>query len=344
MLSQESKIADGDAIKEEEMKLMKERELLEVRELLEMYRDMVRIREFEEACPKLYSQGKMGGFLHLYSGQEAVGVGVAHAMHKDDYMICAYREHGLALAKGIPPGPVMAELFGKATGVSKGKGGSMHMYDAELRFMGGYGIVGGHLPLSVGIGQAILYRETDEVAVCLFGDGATNQGVFHEAMNMAALYKVPVVFVCENNGYGIGTSVARASAVEQLYKKSCAYETPGLKVDGMDVLEVYEAVRTAVQNAREGGGPTYIEAITYRFRGHSISDPGTYRSEQEKKIWRQRDPIPNFAEWLLNEGHTDRGEIENIEKEEKKRIEEAIRFAEESPDPDPEELWTDVYA
>jgi pyruvate dehydrogenase E1 component alpha subunit len=326
------------------MKSKKERELLEDRELLEMYRDMVRIREFEESCPKLYSQGKMGGFLHLYSGQEAVGVGVAHAMHKDDYMIGAYREHGLALAKGIPPGPVMAELFGKATGVSKGKGGSMHMYDADLRFMGGYGIVGGHLPLAVGIGQAILYRETDEVAVCLFGDGATNQGVFHEAMNMAALYKVPVVFVCENNGYGIGTSVIRASAVEQLYKKSCAYETPGLKVDGMDVLEVYENVRNAVQRAREGGGPTYIEAITYRFRGHSISDPGTYRSEQEKKIWRERDPIPNFAEWLLEKGHAEREDLEKIKNEEKKRIDEAIRFADESPDPDPEELWTDVYA
>jgi pyruvate dehydrogenase E1 component alpha subunit len=326
------------------MKSKKERELLEDRELLEMYRDMVRIREFEESCPKLYSQGKMGGFLHLYSGQEAVGVGVAHAMHKDDYMIGADREHGLALAKGIPPGPVMAELFGKATGVSKGKGGSMHMYDADLRFMGGYGIVGGHLPLAVGIGQAILYRETDEVAVCLFGDGATNQGVFHEAMNMAALYKVPVVFVCENNGYGIGTSVIRASAVEQLYKKSCAYETPGLKVDGMDVLEVYENVRNAVQRAREGGGPTYIEAITYRFRGHSISDPGTYRSEQEKKIWRERDPIPNFAEWLLEKGHAEREDLEKIKNEEKKRIDEAIRFADESPDPDPEELWTDVYA
>jgi pyruvate dehydrogenase E1 component alpha subunit len=326
------------------MKSKKDRELLEARELLEMYRDMVRIREFEEACPKLYSQGKMGGFLHLYSGQEAVGVGVAHAMHRDDYMISAYREHGLALAKGIPPGSVMAELFGKATGVSKGKGGSMHMYDAELRFMGGYGIVGGHLPLAVGIGQAILYRETDEVAVCLFGDGATNQGVFHEAMNMAALYKVPVVFVCENNGYGIGTSVSRASAVEQLYKKSCAYETPGLKVDGMDVLEVYENVRTAVQRAREGNGPTYIEAITYRFRGHSISDPGTYRSEQEKKIWRERDPIPNFAEWLVREGHAEREDLEKIENGEKKRIEEAIRFADESPEPDSEELWTDVYA
>jgi pyruvate dehydrogenase E1 component alpha subunit len=267
------------------MKGKKEHTLLEPRELLAMYRDMVRIREFEEACPKLYSQGKMGGFLHLYSGQEAVGVGVAHAMHQEDYMIAAYREHGLILAKGTLPDGVMAELFGKATGVSKGKGGSMHMFDAERRFLGGYGIVGGHLPLAVGIGFAIHYRGSDEVVVCLFGDGATNQGVFHEAMNMAALYQVPVVFVCENNGYGIGTSVARASAVEQLYKKSCAYETPGVKVDGMDVLAVYEAVRQAVQRAREGGGPTYIEAITYRFRGHSISDPGAYRSEQEKKLW-----------------------------------------------------------
>ena len=326
------------------MKGKKEGALLEPRELLAMYRDMVRIREFEEACPKLYSQGKMGGFLHLYSGQEAVGVGVAHAMHQEDYMIAAYREHGLILAKGTPPDVVMAELFGKANGVSKGKGGSMHMFDAGRRFMGGYGIVGGHLPLAVGIGFAIRYRESDEVVVCLFGDGATNQGVFHEAMNMAALYQVPVVFVCENNGYGIGTSVARASAVEQLYKKSCAYETPGVKVDGMDVLAVYETVRQAVQRAREGGGPTYIEAITYRFRGHSISDPGTYRSEQEKKIWQERDPIPNFAERLMAEGQASREQLNQIDAEEKQRVEAAIRFAEESPEPAAEELWTDVYA
>ncbi len=325
------------------MKTKKESSLLETRELLSMYRDMVRIREFEEACPKLYSQGKMGGFLHLYSGQEAVGVGVAHAIHKDDYMVSAYREHGLIIAKGAQPKGVMAELFGKATGVSKGKGGSMHLFDADLRFMGGYGIVGGHLPMAVGIGYSILYRESDQVVVCLFGDGATNQGVFHEAMNMAALYQVPVVFVCENNGYGIGTSVVRASAVEQLYKKSCAYETPGRKVDGMDVLAVYDTVQEAVDRARAGEGPTYIEAITYRFRGHSISDPGTYRSEQEKKLWQQRDPIPNFAEHLVRQGKASREQIEAIDAEEKQLIEEAIRFAEQSPEPDLEELWTDVY-
>jgi len=326
------------------MKGKKERTLLEARELLAIYRDMVRIREFEEACPKLYSEGKMGGFLHLYSGQEAVAVGVAHAMHREDYMIAAYREHGLLLAKGGEPGPVMAELYGRATGVSKGKGGSMHMFDAERRFMGGYGIVGGHLPLAVGIGFAIQYREGDEVAVCLFGDGATNQGVFHEAMNMAALYRVPVVFVCENNGYGIGTAVSRASAVTELYRKSCAYETPGVKVDGMDVLAVYETVRQAVQRAREGGGPSYVEAVTYRFRGHSISDPGTYRSEQEKKVWQERDPIPNFAEWLVTSAKASRELIAAIDAEEKAGIEAAIRFAEESPDPAPAELWTDVYA
>ncbi len=325
------------------MEEKKERALLEARDLLAMFRDMVRIREFEESCPKLYSQGKMGGFLHLYSGQEAVGVGVAHAIHRDDYMIAAYREHGLMLAKGADPKSVMAELFGKATGCSRGKGGSMHMFDPDIRFMGGYGIVGGHLPLAVGVGYSILFRGGDEVAVCLFGDGATNQGVFHEAMNMGALYRVPVVFICENNGYGIGTSVTRASAMEALYKKSCAYETPGLKVDGMDVLAVYETVRKAVQRAREGEGPTYIEALTYRFRGHSISDPGTYRSEQEKKIWRERDPIPNFAHWLEQEGFADREAIARIDAEEKEEIAAATRFAEESPDPDPEELWTDVY-
>jgi pyruvate dehydrogenase E1 component alpha subunit len=325
------------------MREKKKRSLLEPRELLAMYRDMVLIRQFEEACPRLYSQGKMGGFLHLYSGQEAVGVGVAHAIHQQDYMISAYREHGLILAKGTHPNAVMAELFGKATGCSRGKGGSMHLFDPAVRFMGGYGIVGGHLPLAVGMGYSVLYRETDEVVICLFGDGATNQGVFHEAMNMAALYRVPVIFICENNGYGIGTSVTRASAMEELYKKSCAYETPGLKVDGMDVLAVYEAVREAVQRAREGGGPTYIEALTYRFRGHSISDPGTYRSEQEKKIWKERDPIPNFAAFLQKEEHVDRQQIVAIDEEIEGVIAESIRFADESPDPDPEELWTDVY-
>ncbi|WP_305044229.1 pyruvate dehydrogenase (acetyl-transferring) E1 component subunit alpha [Geoalkalibacter sp.] len=325
------------------MKERKEASQLSASELLAMYRDMVRIREFEEACPALYSRRKMGGFLHLYSGQEAVGVGVAHAIHQEDYLIGAYREHGLILAKGSAPGPVMAELFGKLTGVSRGKGGSMHMFDPEVRFMGGYGIVGGHLPLAVGMGFAIQYQEKDEVVVCLFGDGATNQGVFHEAMNMAALYRVPVVFVCENNMYGIGTSVTRASAVEQLYKKSCAYETPGVKVDGMDVLKVYEAVRQAAARARAGEGPTYIEALTYRFRGHSISDPGNYRSEQEKKLWMERDPIPNFGRRLVSEGKADEDALKRIVAEEKKVVEDAIRFAEDSPEPGPEELWTDVY-
>jgi len=312
-------------------------------QLLAIYRDMVRIRQFEEACPQLYSQGKMGGFLHLYSGQEAVGVGVAHAMHTDDYMIAGYREHGLILAKGADPKYVMAELYGKKTGVSRGKGGSMHMFDADLRFMGGYGIVGGHLPLAVGMGYSILYRESDEVVVCLFGDGATNQGVFHEAMNMAALYNAPVIFVCENNMYGIGTAVGRASAVDQLYKKSCAYETPGSKVDGMDVLKVYEAVRNAIKDARRGNGPSYIEARTYRFRGHSISDPGSYRSEQEEKVWRERDPIPNFAGWLISEGNASEDDLKQIKAEEEERIEQAIRFAEQSSNPEPQDLWTDVY-
>jgi len=325
------------------MKEKQEAASLSRQQLLAIYRDMVRIRQFEESCPKLYSQGKMGGFLHLYSGQEAVGVGVAHAMHKDDYMIAGYREHGLILAKGTDPKYVMAELYGKKTGVSRGKGGSMHMFDADLRFMGGYGIVGGHLPLAVGIGYSILYRESDDVVICLFGDGATNQGVFHEAMNMAALYNVPVVFVCENNMYGIGTAVGRASAVDQLYKKSCAYETPGSKVDGMDVLKVYEAVRTAIKDARQGNGPSYIEARTYRFRGHSISDPGSYRSEQEEKVWRERDPIPNFGRWLISEGNASEDDLKKIKAEEDERIDQAIHFAEQSDDPEPQELWTDVY-
>jgi pyruvate dehydrogenase E1 component alpha subunit len=312
-------------------------------QLLTIYSDMVRIREFEESCPKLYSQGKIGGFLHLYSGQEAVAVGVAHAIRSADYMVAAYRENGLIMAKGVPPGPVMAELFGKKTGCSQGKGGSMHLFDAHSRFMGGYGIVGGHIPLAVGLGYSILYQKKDEVVVCLFGDGATNQGVFHEAMNMAALYHVPVIFICENNGYGIGTSIQRASSVDQLYKKSCAYETPGVKVDGMDALEVYRVVREAAERAREGGGPTYIEAVTYRFRGHSISDPGTYRSEQEKKLWRERDPIPHLAKRLIADGIASEEELNEIDQQEKQAVAEAIEFADASPDPPPEDLWADIY-
>ncbi len=319
-------------------------ENLEKEELLKIYRDMVRIREFEESCPRLYSQGKMGGFLHLYSGQEAVGVGVAHALDPNDYMVGAYREHGLVLAKGTHPKRVMAELFGKATGVSRGKGGSMHMFDGEKRFMGGYGIVAGHLPLAVGLGYSIVYNDGDEVVACLFGDGATNQGVFHEAMNMAALYDVPVLFICENNGYGISTSVSRSSSVKQLYKKSAAYETPGTKVDGMDVLAVYDEVRLAAEKVRRGGGPHYIEAITYRFRGHSISDPGTYRSDQEKKLWKERDPILNFRVRLLARAMASEAELESIEYEEKELLEETIQFAEDSPFPEPDELWTDIYA
>jgi len=312
-------------------------------QLLAMYRDMVRIREFEESCPKLYSQGKIGGFLHLYSGQEAVAVGVAHAIKHDDYMIAAYREHGLIMAKGVDPGPVMAELFGRQTGCSKGMGGSMHLFDAERRFMGGYGIVGGHIPLAVGLGYSIVYQQGSEVVICLFGDGATNQGVFHEAMNMAALYHVPVIFVCENNGYGIGTSIQRSSSVDQLYKKSCAYETPGVKVDGMDVLAIYRTVKEAADRAREGGGPTYIEAVTYRFRGHSISDPGTYRSEQEKKLWHERDPIPNFARELVVGDLASETELAELSALEKQTIAEAIEFAESSPEPPAEALWADVY-
>ncbi len=318
-------------------------EALKKEELLKVYRDMVRIRDFEESCPRLYSEGKMGGFLHLYSGQEAVGVGVAHALEDKDYMVGAYREHGLILARGSKPQEVMAELYGKATGVSRGKGGSMHMFDGERRFMGGYGIVAGHLPLAVGLGYSVVYQGGDEVVACLFGDGATNQGVFHEAMNMASLYKVPVLFICENNGYGISTSISRSSAVKQLYKKSAAYETPGTKVDGMDVLAVYDAVRLAAEKARQEGGPQYIEAITYRFRGHSISDPGTYRSDQEKKLWKERDPIVNFRRWLLAKERASEKELDSIDYEEKELLEEAIKFAEESPFPEADELWSDIY-
>src|SRR5512136_2494036 len=271
------------------------RAVLPDRDLLILYEQMVLSREFEETCAEQYTKGNITGFLHLYSGQEAVAVGSTHALHKDDYILSAYREHAQAIVRGAEPRRVMAELFGKATGICKGKGGSMHLFDPELSFMGGYAIVGGQFPIAVGLAFASKFRQEERIAACFFGDGAVNQGTFHESLNWARLWELPVLFICENNHYGIGTSVERASALADIHKRTCGYDIPSEKVDGMDVIAVYKAVKYGAERVRESGLPYFIEATTYRFRGHSMADPAKYRSAAEHEVWKSRDPIPNFA-------------------------------------------------
>jgi pyruvate dehydrogenase E1 component alpha subunit len=312
--------------------------------LLAMFRQMLLIRRFEEKCAESYSLGKIGGFCHLYIGQEAVGVGAISALRPDDYVLTSYREHGQAIAKGITPDAVMAELYGKATGCSRGKGGSMHLFDADVNFLGGHAIVGGQIPLATGVAFASKYKETDQVTLCFFGEAAVNQGAFHESLNMAQLWKLPCIYICENNKYGMGTSLARAMSLQNVAEKACAYEVAAEFVDGMDVLAMRQATQRAVKRAREQSAPTLIEARTYRFMGHSMSDPGKYRTRAEIEKYQERDPIKLFTATLAeNDILTDKG-IEEFEAEIKEEVEHAVRFAEESPEPDPKELYTDVYA
>lgn len=312
--------------------------------LLEMYRRMVLIREFEETTYQIYLQRKIGGFCHIYSGEEAVAIGAFETIDTDhDYSITAYRDHGHALAAGMSPKSVMAELYGKATGCSRGKGGSMHMFDTDLNFMGGHAIVGGHLPLAAGLGFKINYREEDNVVLCFFGDGAMNQGALHEALNLIGLYNLPVVLICENNGYGMGTAVDRASAESDLYRRSSAYSIDGYRVNGLDVMAVYEMVSEAVERARMENKPTFIEAVTYRFRGHSMSDPAEYRTREELEDFKQRDPISYMADILTDEGILDESDIESIQNEMEETVQDAIDFAEESPEPETDDVYEDVY-
>src|SRR5205809_4756265 len=266
--------------------------------LLTIFRQMLLIRRFEEKCAESYSLGKIGGFCHLYIGQEAVGVGAISALRPDDYVLTSYREHGQAIAKGISPDAVMAELYGKATGCSHGKGGSMHLFDAKLNFLGGHAIVGGQIPLATGLAFASKYREKDQVTVCFFGEAAVNQGAFHESLNLAQLWKLPCIYICENNKYGMGTSLERAMSVQSVAQKSCAYEIASDFVDGMDVLAMRQATGRAVERARKESLPTLIEAATYRFMGHSMSDPGKYRSRSEIEEYQERDPIKLFTATL----------------------------------------------
>ena len=319
------------------------RSALPDQELLKLYEQMVLSREFEESCAEQYTKGHITGFLHLYSGQEAVAVGATAGLHKDDYILSAYREHAQAIVRGADPRRVMAELFGKSTGVCKGKGGSMHLFDPSLNFMGGYAIVGGQFPIAVGLAFAAKYRQEDRIAACFFGDGAVNQGNFHESLNWARLWELPVLFICENNFYGIGTEVHRSSALASIHKRTCGYDIPSEKVDGMDVIAVYKAIKHAAEKVRETSHPYFIEAVTYRFRGHSMADPAKYRSAAEHEIWKSRDPIPALAKELVAEGITSSDHLAEIRSKCLVVVQEAVKFAEESPWPEDAEVYNDIY-
>jgi pyruvate dehydrogenase E1 component alpha subunit len=312
-------------------------------EAFAFYRQMLLIRRFEERCAQLYVEGKIGGFLHLYIGQEAVGVGAISLLRPDDYIITSYRDHGYALARGSDPRVLLAELCGKATGISRGKGGSMHFYDVPRGNFGGDGIVGGHLPVAAGMGYGIRLRGTDQVVLCFFGDGAVNEGAFHEALNVSALWDLPVVYIIENNRYGMGTSLDRASSVKDLYQRGSAYGMPRREVNGMDFLAVRTALAEAIALARKEKRPTLIEAETYRYRGHSMSDPGKYRTKEEVEEMMRFDPIHLFGKRLMEQERVAQAELDALDKDVIAQVEEAVRFTEESPFPPPESLFEDVY-
>ncbi len=312
-------------------------------EYLDLYRQMVLIRRLEERAAELYQQGKIGGFLHLYIGQEAVSTGLVAARKPQDRMITAYRDHGLALNVGLTAKEVMAELLGKATGMSKGKGGSMHMADVEKNFWGGHAIVGAHIPIAAGMALGDQYQESDGITVCMFGDGATNIGYFHEGLNLSKVWNLPVLWVCENNQYGMGTSVSRASAVSEIRQKAEGYGIPNERIEGMDVLEVKKASEKALKHIRDGNGPYFLEIMTYRFRGHSMGDPERYRESDEVKRFQENDPIGIYHRWLLENEKASEEELDKIVEEVEQEIEEAVEFAENSPEPDPEALYEDVY-
>ncbi len=311
--------------------------------LKKLYSDMLLIRRFEERAGQLYGMGLIGGFCHLYIGQEAVVVGLMGAAQEGDQQITAYRDHGHMLAMGIDPKAVMAELTGRSTGLSRGKGGSMHMFSREKRFYGGHGIVGAQVPLGTGLGFAHKYSKDNGVAHVYCGDGAVNQGQVYEAFNMAALWKLPVVFVIENNKYAMGTSTVRHAAGQELYMRGAAYGIPGEPVNGMSVIAVRDAAARALEHARSGQGPYILEMNTYRYRGHSMSDPAKYRSKEEvTKMREQHDPIDQLKEKLLSEGLIDEAGLKEIDREVKVIVTEAAEFSQTSPEPDPSELWTDV--
>jgi pyruvate dehydrogenase E1 component alpha subunit len=304
---------------------------------------MLLIRRFEERAGEMYAKAKIGGFLHLSIGEEATIVGSIGALRDTDYVLSTYREHGQALARGTGPNAVMAELFGRVDGCSKGRGGSMHLFDVERRFLGGYGIVGGNLPLAAGVALACDYEETDDAVLCMFGDGASNQGTFGETMNLAALWKLPVVFLVVNNQFGMGTALERHSAVTDLSRKSSGFGVPGSRCDGMDVLDTHATISDALRKAREERAPQLVEAVTYRFRGHSMADPEEYRSKEEVEQWRGRDPIETFRKRLADEGVLSEDEFKQLDEKITKTVDESVEFADASPFPDLATLYDDIY-
>ena len=305
--------------------------------------DMMLIRRFEERAGEMYAKAKVGGFLHLAIGEEATIVGAVRALREKDYLISTYRSHGHTLARGTEPEKVMAELFGKETGTSAGRGGSMHMFDLERRFMGGYGIVGGNLPIGAGLALADDYLGEDNVTLCVFGDGASNQGTFGETMNLAALWKLPIVFMVTNNRFGMGTALERHSAVTDLKTKGESFGVPGMECDGMDVLDTYAVTKEAVRIAREERQPILVEAETYRFRGHSMADPEEYRSKDEVAEWRKKDPIETFGRKLVDAGVLEEGDLEKLDEQAVKAVDEAVKFADGSSFPPPESLYDFIY-
>ena len=312
---------------------------------LQFFEQMLLIRRFEEESARLYMQGKIKGFLHLYIGEEAVAVGAMSALKEDDLVVTHYRDHGHALARGLEPNVIMAELMGKVTGCSGGKGGSMHLFDVSKGFMGGYAIVGGQMPLAVGLALGIKYKNEDRIVICFFGDGAVNEGEFHEALNLASLWKLPVLFFLENNLYGMGTHVERSRAGgSDIYLAAEPYHIPAAQIDGMDVMAVREATIEAVKRVRSGDGPVFVEAMCYRFRGHSMSDPTAYRESSEVDEWRSKDPIESFRKISAGGGLLGEDDVERAEEQVKSVIENAVKFAEDSDDPPPEALYENVYA
>jgi pyruvate dehydrogenase E1 component alpha subunit len=312
-------------------------------EAFKLYRTMLLIRRFEERCAQLYVEGKIGGFLHLYIGQEAVGVGAMSLLRPDDYFITSYRDHGYAIARGSDPRPLLAELCGKATGISRGKGGSMHFYDVPRGNFGGDGIVGGHLPVAAGMGYGIRLRGSEQVVLCFFGDGAVNEGAFHEALNVSALWNLPVVYIIENNRYGMGTALDRASSVKDLYQRGSAYGMPRRDVNGMDLVAVRQVLGEAIELARKEKRPSLVEMETYRYRGHSMSDPGKYRTKEEVEQMMRYDPIYLFGKRLMEQERFTQAELEAADKGILAEIDAAVKFTEESPFPAPEALYEDVY-
>lgn len=309
--------------------------------LKSMYRKMLLVRRFEEKAAQAYSVKKIQGFCHLYIGQEAVVVGAADALEPDDYLLTGYRDHGHPLVRGAHPGMVMAELFGKSQGYSKGKGGSMHLYDVEHYYFGGYGIVGGQIPLAAGMAFASRYRNENKVVACFFGDAAANQGAFHETLNMAGKWKLPVLYICENNRYGMGTDIARVSAVPNIHQRAGAYQMRGEVCDGMDAVAMWQTVKDCADHIRAGKGPVLLEAMTYRFRGHSMSDAATYRTKEEVEEEKQNDPVPRLRAALLKKKMATEAELDEVDAWARHESEEAVRFAEASPVPPLEELYDD---